>query len=37
VLGTVSISSNQISHFITFSVPTSTLGAMPGPGPIALF
>jgi glucoamylase len=32
VLGTISISANQISRFITFSVPTSTLGAMPGPG-----
>jgi glucan 1,4-alpha-glucosidase len=30
-LGTVSISANQISRFITFSVPKSSLGA-PGPG-----
>ncbi len=30
-LGTISISANQISRFITFSVPRSSLGA-PGPG-----
>jgi glucoamylase len=30
-LGTISISANQISRFITFSVPASTLGH-PGPG-----
>jgi glucoamylase len=30
--GTIAISANQISRFITFSVPTSTLGGTPGPG-----
>jgi hypothetical protein len=30
-LGTVAISANQISHFITFRVPKATLGT-PGPG-----
>jgi glucoamylase len=30
-LGTVSISANQVSRFITFAVPKSTLGS-PGPG-----
>jgi glucan 1,4-alpha-glucosidase len=30
-VGTVNISANQISHFITFSVPKSVLG-QPGPG-----
>jgi glucoamylase len=32
VLGTISISANQISRFITFNVPTSTLGGTPGSG-----
>ncbi|HKB32670.1 MAG TPA: glucodextranase DOMON-like domain-containing protein [Candidatus Dormibacteraeota bacterium] len=31
-LGTVNISANQISRFITFSVPTSSLGGAPAPG-----
>jgi glucoamylase len=31
-LGTVSISANQISRFITFSVPTSSLGGAPASG-----
>src|SRR5260370_352151 len=31
-LGTVNISANQISRFITFSVPTSSLGCAPAPG-----
>jgi glucoamylase len=31
-LGTIGISSNAISRFITFSVPTSTLGGTPGSG-----
>jgi len=31
-VGTISISANQISRFITFSVPTSTLGGVPVPG-----
>ena len=31
-LGTVNISANQISRFITFSVPTSTLGGAPASG-----
>jgi glucoamylase len=31
-LGTVSISANAISRFITFSVPTSSLGGQPGSG-----
>jgi hypothetical protein len=31
-LGTVSISANSISRFITFSVPTSTLGGAPASG-----
>jgi glucan 1,4-alpha-glucosidase len=31
-VGTVSISANAISRFITFSVPTSSLGGQPGAG-----
>jgi glucan 1,4-alpha-glucosidase len=31
-LGTVAISANAISRFITFSVPTSSLGGQPGSG-----
>jgi len=31
-LGTISISANQISRYITFSVPTSSLGAAPTSG-----
>jgi len=31
-VGTVSISANAISRFITFSVPTSSLGGQPGSG-----
>jgi glucoamylase len=31
-VGTISISANAISRFITFSVPTSTLGGTPGSG-----
>jgi hypothetical protein len=31
-LGTIQISANAISRFITFSVPTSTLGGTPGKG-----
>ena len=31
-LGTVSISANAISHFITFSVPTASLGGVPKSG-----
>ncbi|HLZ10486.1 MAG TPA: glucodextranase DOMON-like domain-containing protein, partial [Chloroflexota bacterium] len=31
-LGTVALSANQISRFITFSVPTSSLGGTPGSG-----
>ncbi len=31
-LGTITISANAISRFITFSVPTSTLGGQPGTG-----
>jgi glucoamylase len=31
-VGTISISANAISRFITFSVPTATLGGTPGPG-----
>ena len=31
-VGTVNISANAISRFITFSVPTSSLGATPGSG-----
>jgi hypothetical protein len=31
-VGTVNISANSISRFITFSVPTSTLGGTPAPG-----
>jgi glucan 1,4-alpha-glucosidase len=31
-LGTVTISANSISRYITFSVPTSTLGGTPGSG-----
>ena len=31
-LGTISISANQISRFITFSVPTASLGGTPGSG-----
>jgi carbohydrate-binding DOMON domain-containing protein len=31
-LGTVNISANQISRFITFSVPTSSLGGAPATG-----
>jgi carbohydrate-binding DOMON domain-containing protein len=31
-LGTVSISANAISRFITFSVPTASLGGVPGSG-----
>jgi glucoamylase len=30
--GTINISANQISRFITFSVPTSSLGGTPGSG-----
>src|SRR5262249_16877596 len=30
--GTISISANPISRFITFSVPTSSLGGQPGSG-----
>ncbi len=32
VLGTISISANAVSRFITFSVPTASLGGQPGPG-----
>jgi glucoamylase len=31
-LGTISISANAVSHFITFSVPASNLGGVPGSG-----
>jgi glucoamylase len=31
-LGTISISANQISRYITFSVPTTSLGGTPGSG-----
>jgi glucoamylase len=31
-LGTISISANAISRFITFSVPTASLGGLPGSG-----
>ncbi|TMC87890.1 MAG: hypothetical protein E6J22_16685, partial [Chloroflexi bacterium] len=31
-VGTVAISANAISRFITFSVPTSSLGGQPGSG-----
>jgi carbohydrate-binding DOMON domain-containing protein len=31
-VGTISIGANAISRFITFSVPTSTLGGVPGSG-----
>jgi glucoamylase len=31
-LGTISISANAVSRFITFSVPTSNLGGVPGSG-----
>ncbi len=31
-VGTVTISANQISRYITFSVPKTTLGGQPGPG-----
>ena len=31
-VGTISISANQISRFITFSVPTAALGGTPGAG-----
>ena len=32
ILGSISISANAISRFITFSVPTSSLGGQPGSG-----
>jgi carbohydrate-binding DOMON domain-containing protein len=31
-LGTIAISANEISRFITFSVPASSLGGVPGSG-----
>jgi carbohydrate-binding DOMON domain-containing protein len=31
-LGTISITANAVSHFITFSVPASNLGGVPGSG-----
>jgi carbohydrate-binding DOMON domain-containing protein len=31
-VGTISIGANEISHFVTFSVPTSSLGGTPGSG-----
>jgi glucan 1,4-alpha-glucosidase len=31
-LGTITISANAISRYITFSVPASSLGGVPGPG-----
>lgn len=31
-MGTINISANQVSRFITFSVPTSSLGGTPGSG-----